>query len=331
MNKRLKKTKKQKKQTVKNKIIKEKSVKTRKIFRIGKMTGKVLQEQLERVEDEMASLYDRIDLLGKKRSILIQMINGKGEAKFVKNEKELFELAYDIIVEDESYESIALDVCFNLCLIFLKKRKTFLIQTCDFIRTPEIRERISAFVQTFTIFSVVSRSFGDFYCLREVEQEVREFLDVSEEDKRVGILLGLPYAANLKEIHKHRERFSVNLQVCLLKDAEGTYGQEASFMSMVGTEEHSLQEIMSVARDYRLVARKIDPRLRVQFRVCLYDEDDPRMFDECVEEHHHHEEGCGHESVQHGDHIDFVVGDELHHLSDGHCHIHAHLPASPTK
>ncbi len=41
---------------------------------------------------------------------------------------------------------------------------------------------------------------------------------------------------------------------------------------------------------------------------------------------HQHRRGCGHVAVQHGEHVDFLVGNELHHdLGDGHCETHGFL------
>ena len=43
---------------------------------------------------------------------------------------------------------------------------------------------------------------------------------------------------------------------------------------------------------------------------------------DCDEGHdpgHVHGPGCGHEAVPHGDHVDYLVGDHLHHQHDGHC------------
>jgi hypothetical protein len=37
---------------------------------------------------------------------------------------------------------------------------------------------------------------------------------------------------------------------------------------------------------------------------------------------HRHGPGCGHESVPHGDHVDYLVGGHLHHVHDGHCDDH---------
>lgn len=37
---------------------------------------------------------------------------------------------------------------------------------------------------------------------------------------------------------------------------------------------------------------------------------------------HVHGDACGHEKVPHGDHFDFLVGDELHHEHNGHCDNH---------
>jgi hypothetical protein len=37
---------------------------------------------------------------------------------------------------------------------------------------------------------------------------------------------------------------------------------------------------------------------------------------------HTHGPGCGHTAVRHGDHIDYCVGDHLHHPHDGHCDDH---------
>lgn len=37
---------------------------------------------------------------------------------------------------------------------------------------------------------------------------------------------------------------------------------------------------------------------------------------------HRHGPGCGHEAVPHGDHLDYLVGDHLHHPHDDHCDDH---------
>ena len=37
---------------------------------------------------------------------------------------------------------------------------------------------------------------------------------------------------------------------------------------------------------------------------------------------HTHGPGCGHTAVVHGDHVDYCVGDHLHHPHDGHCDDH---------
>lgn len=39
---------------------------------------------------------------------------------------------------------------------------------------------------------------------------------------------------------------------------------------------------------------------------------------ECLCKH----DDCGHETVQHGDHFDYLVGGTLHHLHNGHCDNH---------
>ncbi len=59
--------------------------------------------------------------------------------------------------------------------------------------------------------------------------------------------------------------------------------------------------------------------------------------DDCVahdcEHHdsdHEHGPGCGHEAVQHGDHVDYVVGDHLHHPHGDHCHDHGPVGAVTT-
>ncbi|WP_036494678.1 hypothetical protein [Neisseria weaveri] len=48
--------------------------------------------------------------------------------------------------------------------------------------------------------------------------------------------------------------------------------------------------------------------------------------DNCNEAHHcgtHvHGEGCGHEAVPHGDHIDYIVNGRLHHQHGDHCDDH---------
>jgi hypothetical protein len=49
--------------------------------------------------------------------------------------------------------------------------------------------------------------------------------------------------------------------------------------------------------------------------------------DEC-DPAHRHGPACGHERVAHGDHIDFLVGDALHHEHDGHCDYHGSLKVS---
>ncbi len=37
---------------------------------------------------------------------------------------------------------------------------------------------------------------------------------------------------------------------------------------------------------------------------------------------HVHGSGCGHEAVPHGDHVDYLVDDHLHHQHNGHCDNH---------
>jgi hypothetical protein len=37
---------------------------------------------------------------------------------------------------------------------------------------------------------------------------------------------------------------------------------------------------------------------------------------------HQHGAGCGHATVNHGDHVDYVVAGHLHHVHDGHCDDH---------
>ncbi|MDE0206656.1 MAG: hypothetical protein OXP66_11590 [Candidatus Tectomicrobia bacterium] len=40
---------------------------------------------------------------------------------------------------------------------------------------------------------------------------------------------------------------------------------------------------------------------------------------------HRHQDGCEHETVQHGGHIDYVVAGHLHHVHEGHCDDHGVL------
>ncbi len=37
---------------------------------------------------------------------------------------------------------------------------------------------------------------------------------------------------------------------------------------------------------------------------------------------HVHGPDCGHEAIPHGDHVDYLVNGELHHVHDGHCDSH---------
>src|ERR687888_601680 len=43
---------------------------------------------------------------------------------------------------------------------------------------------------------------------------------------------------------------------------------------------------------------------------------------------HAHGDGCGHEAVPHGDHVDFLVDGTLHHPHDDHCDDHGRLEAA---
>ena len=40
---------------------------------------------------------------------------------------------------------------------------------------------------------------------------------------------------------------------------------------------------------------------------------------------HKHGSGCGHEAVPHGDHVDYLVNDHLHHPHGDHCDDHGPL------
>ncbi|WP_371879532.1 hypothetical protein [Nannocystis punicea] len=54
---------------------------------------------------------------------------------------------------------------------------------------------------------------------------------------------------------------------------------------------------------------------------------------ECTPEHrcgghadgHVHGPDCGHPAVPHGDHVDYLVGDHLHHPCEGHCDHHGRV------
>ncbi len=43
---------------------------------------------------------------------------------------------------------------------------------------------------------------------------------------------------------------------------------------------------------------------------------------------HVHGPGCGHEPVPHGSHVDYLVGDHLHHAHGGHCDDHGLVTVS---
>jgi hypothetical protein len=43
------------------------------------------------------------------------------------------------------------------------------------------------------------------------------------------------------------------------------------------------------------------------------------------EANHVHGEGCGHERVPHGDHVDYLVDGHLHHVHSGHCDDHGKI------
>lgn len=43
------------------------------------------------------------------------------------------------------------------------------------------------------------------------------------------------------------------------------------------------------------------------------------------EANHVHGEGCGHEAVPHGGHVDYLVAGHLHHPCEGHCDDHGAL------
>jgi hypothetical protein len=43
---------------------------------------------------------------------------------------------------------------------------------------------------------------------------------------------------------------------------------------------------------------------------------------------HTHGPGCGHEAVPHGDHLDYLVADHLHHPHGDHCDDHGPLQAA---
>ena len=42
---------------------------------------------------------------------------------------------------------------------------------------------------------------------------------------------------------------------------------------------------------------------------------------------HLHGDGCGHQAVPHAGHVDYLVGDHLHHHHGGHCDDHGKLQA----
>lgn len=58
------------------------------------------------------------------------------------------------------------------------------------------------------------------------------------------------------------------------------------------------------------------------------DEAHPARHTEAAAGHdpgHEHGPGCGHEAVPHGEHVDYLVGDRLHHPHGDHCDDHGVL------
>jgi len=53
--------------------------------------------------------------------------------------------------------------------------------------------------------------------------------------------------------------------------------------------------------------------------------DDCSPVSEGHEQGHVHSEGCGHEAVPHGDHVDYLVGSHLHHPHGDHCDDHGEV------
>ena len=58
--------------------------------------------------------------------------------------------------------------------------------------------------------------------------------------------------------------------------------------------------------------------------------------DRCVPDHacsghaagHQHGQGCGHEALPHGDHVDYLVAGHLHHAHGAHCDDHGRVSAT---
>lgn len=44
---------------------------------------------------------------------------------------------------------------------------------------------------------------------------------------------------------------------------------------------------------------------------------------------HTHGPNCGHEAISHGDHTDYLVDGQLHHVHDGHCDGHGAIEVLP--
>ena len=60
---------------------------------------------------------------------------------------------------------------------------------------------------------------------------------------------------------------------------------------------------------------------------------EPREVEELDHDHHaghdhEHGDGCGHEAVPHGDHVDYLVDGHLHHPHGDHCDDHGRLRVS---
>ncbi len=66
---------------------------------------------------------------------------------------------------------------------------------------------------------------------------------------------------------------------------------------------------------------------------CVAVEVSSRNPDSCTPEHacdqhdrrHSHGANCGHERVPHGDHVDYLVGNHLHHAHGSHCDDHGQI------
>ena len=174
-----------------------------------------------------------------------------------------------------------LGVIVNLLLVHKGLRPCFCIQEAN--KTPDnayVYDRALALAQRH--FATVECHVGTLVCKPEsrsgIEQTIRDGRESGKRDTAVGTCLGYVAPAELAQVHRQPERFSVSVTV-EQSDEDEHFSGPSSLFAVVLTDHGKMVDVMAQAAGIRTFTADVERNLRIRLNVFMYNNTDNRPSD----------------------------------------------------